>query len=415
MAEARTAITPFRRFWEAIADLPMLDDVRARTYRWILLGVMLSVGIVWLLVSHGGEDATGKLVGTDFIAFWSAGRLAIAGSPDAAYDVARQYAAERAAFAFDPGIAPFYYPPPYLLLCLPLALMPYFAALSAWLAATGLAYVATVRRWLGNARHATLTILAYPAVMVCAGHGQNGFLTTALLGGGLLATGSRPWIAGLLLGSLILKPQLAICLPIALLARREWKIIIATGASASAWIAAATIAFGWSIWQEFLVGGGGAARAQLEQGLVDPAKMVSLFGAIRTLGGSNGIAYFAQICLALTVIGCLIGAAQRGAPAMAQNALLVIATLLISPYMFDYDLTLMALPLAWLFSEGERRGFLRWEKLLLATCFIAPLVLRNIAMSLSLPLAPLLLIALLGGCLRAAFLHRPLALNDDRA
>jgi len=379
-----------------------LDGRRARAYRAILIGVTLLVALGWLLGAHGGQDAAGKAIGTDFVAFWAAGGLALHGAPAAAYHVPSISAAERAAFAFDPGVAPFYYPPPYLLLCLPLAMLPYFAALAAWLAATGVAYAAAVRRWLGDVPHPLLTILAYPAVMVCVGHGQNAFLTAALLGGGLLLVERRPWLAGLLLGSLVLKPQLAICLPIALAVRGEWRTFAATGLTGLAWCAAATLAFGAPIWQAFLTVGSVAARAQLDQGLVDPAKMVSVYGAIRMLGGSGALAYAAQACAGLAAVGSLILVARARAPAMAQNAVLAAGILLVSPYMFDYELTIAALPMAWLLTRGLEDGFRPWTRLILATGFALPLFGRGLAMGLHLPLAPPVLAALFWACCREA-------------
>ena len=84
-----------------------LDGRRARAYRAILIGVTLLVALGWLLGAHGGQDAAGKAIGTDFVAFWAAGGLALHGAPAAAYHVPSISAAERAAFAFDPGVAPF--------------------------------------------------------------------------------------------------------------------------------------------------------------------------------------------------------------------------------------------------------------------------------------------------------------------
>jgi hypothetical protein len=45
-----------------------------------------------------------------------------------------------------------------------------------------------------------------PAAFIIIGHGQNGFLTAALLGGALHLLDRRPWLAGLLIGGLAYKP-----------------------------------------------------------------------------------------------------------------------------------------------------------------------------------------------------------------
>jgi hypothetical protein len=50
--------------------------------------------------------------------------------------------------------------------------------------------------------------LAFPAVFINAAHGQNGFLSAALIGVGLLVMDRRLLLAGLLLGAMTYKPHL---------------------------------------------------------------------------------------------------------------------------------------------------------------------------------------------------------------
>ena len=100
----------------------------------------------------------------------------------------------RAEGAVRPAVAyaAFFYPPPYLLICLPLAPLPYFASLALWLGATGAAYWRVLRAYAGARLR---RILAFPAFLVNAGHGQNGFLSAALIGGGALLLDKRPVVA----------------------------------------------------------------------------------------------------------------------------------------------------------------------------------------------------------------------------
>ena len=65
-----------------------------------------------------------------------------------------------------------------------------------------------------------LLALAFPAVLINIGHGQNGFLTAALLGGALVVLDRRPLVAGILIGLLVYKPQFGLMIPLALLAER---------------------------------------------------------------------------------------------------------------------------------------------------------------------------------------------------
>ena len=70
-----------------------------------------------------------------------------------------------------------------------------------------------------------LLALAFPAVLVNLGHGQNGFLTAALLGGALVVLDRRPIVAGILFGLLVYKPQFGLMIPLALVAGGHWRTV----------------------------------------------------------------------------------------------------------------------------------------------------------------------------------------------
>jgi alpha-1,2-mannosyltransferase len=72
---------------------------------------------------------------------------------------------------------------------------------------------------------------------------------------------------------------------------------------------------------------------------------------------------------------------------------MVMAALLASPFLLDYDLTLLAIPLAWIAREGLRSGFAPGEKSVLAFAYVLPLFSRIVAGSLGLPVAPLAIAA----------------------
>jgi hypothetical protein len=65
---------------------------------------------------------------TDFASFHAAGALADAGAPWLAYDRAAHHAAEQLSSGIATGYNYFYYPPVFLLVCAPLAWLPYLPA-----------------------------------------------------------------------------------------------------------------------------------------------------------------------------------------------------------------------------------------------------------------------------------------------
>jgi len=369
----------------ALRDAEWLNGTRARVYPRLLLAATVGLALIWIAASRGGVDLAGKPLGTDFISFWTASDLTLHGDAAGAYDKATHLNAEEALFGPTDGYTAFFYPPPYLLVCLPLALLPYFASLTVWLAATGFAYWRVLSAWAGP-RFEAAVLLAFPAFLVNAGHGQNGFLSAALIGAGALALERRPVIAGLLLGALVYKPQLALMIPIALIASRRWTTFAAAAVTAAALCAASYAIWGEPVWRGFL-DASPLARAALERHLVGDEKMQSVFAAIRLLHGPLALAYCAQGLTALAAAAALFWLQRRDFRGPSEAPALIAATLLASPFLLDYDLTLLAFPLAYLARRGLERGFAPFEKSVLVLVYLLPLASRILAGGLDLPIA----------------------------
>jgi alpha-1,2-mannosyltransferase len=377
-----------------LRDAGWLTAERARAWCRVLAVISVVVTVAWLGMSHGGRDMLGKPIGTDFVSFWTASRLALDGQPASAYDPAAHAAAQRALFPTgQPGYAAFLYPPTFLLLCLPGATLPYLAALVVWLAAGFAPLFACLRRLLPQ-RWAILPIIAYPAMLVNAGHGQNGFLSGACLGGSMLLLQRRPFLAGMCLGIFVYKPHLLLGAPVALLAARRWAVVGGVATSALGLSVLSWLVLGEDAWRGFLHVSP-LARATLEQGLVGFGKMQSVFAAVRLLRGSVGLAYAAQILVALTACVLLGWIAARRPGAHAEVALMVAATLLCTPFLLDYDLVCLALPISWIMAEAQRTEWQPWEKIVLLAAYALPLVSRSVATVTGVPIAPVVLVALL--------------------
>ena len=388
----------------ALTDCAWLDAERARAFARILLAVTLVGALGWIALSSGGLDRDGKPIGTDFVGFYAASRLALEGRPELAYDVAAHWAAQKALFGPKLCYTAFFYPPPGLLISLPLAVAPYFWSLAAWLTTTGYAFYRVPRLYLPSLD--PLAFLAFPAVFVNAAHGQNGFLSAALIGGGLLAMDARPALAGVLFGAMAFKPHLALVIPFALIFSRRWTTLIAAAATVAAFSAASLAAFGAPTWEGFFADGQ-FARLALENNLVGDEKMQSVFAAVRLLHGSLALAWGAQIATALFAVAALWRLERSAFRAPAEAAAIVCAGLLASPFLLDYDLTLIAIPLVWLLREGLRTGFLPFEKALLALAFVLPLISRAADGAVGLPLAPLTIAAIFALTMRRALTRAP--------
>lgn len=376
-----------------IRDARWLTPARARAYRNILLVIAPLAAIAWIASARGGIDLYGKPIGADFISFWTASQIALSGAPAQVYNVHAHWMAQRALFdGAHLHYTAFFYPPVYLLICLPLALLPYVWSLACWLGVTGYAYWRTIRALAGR-RSMSLPILAFPAVYWNAMYGQNGFLTTALFGGAVLTLETRPIVAGICFGGLVCKPHLAIMVPIGLIAARRWTTLVAAAATAMVLCAVSVAVFGLATWQAFL-SETTLARTALEQNLVGNEKMQSVFAAVRLLGGGMDVAYTLHLAVALT-IGALLIYLCRSVPMRdGGGAAMATATLLASPFLLGYDLVLLAVPLVWIMREADRTDFLPWEKIVLAAAFLLPLLSTTVADRLHVPLAPLVIMAL---------------------
>ena len=173
-------------------------------------------------------------------------------------------------------------------------------------------------------------------------------------------------------GALVYKPQLALMIPIALIASRRWTTFAAAALSAAALGAASYLIWGEPVWRGFL-DAAPLARAALERHLVGDEKMQSVFAAVRLLNGPLALAYAAQGLGALAAAAALVWLQRRDFRGRGEGAALVAATLLASPFLLDYDLTLLALPITFLAREGLERGFAPFEE----SCSSSPICCRS--------------------------------------
>ena len=133
----------------------------------------------------------------------------------------------------------------------------------------------------------------------------------------------------------------------------------------------------------------------LDHGFVDFGKMQSVFAAIRLFHGSIGFAYVAQTLVAISVCVLLARIAARRPGAPAEGALMVSATLVCTPFLLDYDLVCLSLPIAWIVAEAQRTEWQPWEKIVVLAAYALPLLSRSVATMTGTPIAPIILVALL--------------------
>lgn len=356
----------------------------------LLAGTIAALGYL-LVTAKGTVDSFGRPVGTDFSSFWTAGRMALDGHAAAAYDWKSHWAVQKATHGVD-LFYPWSYPPVFLLVTAALAALPYLPAFLMWQSASLLAVLAVFRAILPQ-REALLFALGFPAVLICFGHGQTGFLTAALLGGGVLMLRRNEIAAGILFGLLVYKPQFGILLPFVLAAGGYWRAFVSAAVTVIATITASIAIWGWPVWQAFLESLPLTGKIVFEAGDTGFEKFQSVFAFARSVGGPLSLAYGLQAVVTFGALGACIWIWRSEAAHRLKAAALLTAVLLSSPYVLDYDLIAFGLAIALFVAHGLEHGFRPWEKTVLALAWFSPAVDRAVAGVTFIPLGFLMLAA----------------------
>jgi len=296
-----------------------------------MAAIAILAAAVWTVFKHPSP--------VDFISFWAAGRLGAG-----AYDIAAHHALEATVVPFN-GAQPFPYPPPFLFVIGPFSQLPFGTAFFAWVAATGLFYFAAVRRF------------DFPPIVATGIIGQASFLTTGIFAFGVRLVRERPGLAGVLFGCLVIKPQIGVLIPLALIASRRWTALAAAAMTAAGLCLLALVVFGPSAYAGFF------AKLPLYASLARSGKwqwteLASTYAFARAVGFNDAAAMLIQVVAAVAA-GTVTWRAWRHDWASAP-AVVAAATVLVSPYLFTYDTLLLALPFACLVQRSSLAGLAVW-------------------------------------------------------
>jgi hypothetical protein len=224
-------------------------------------GLVLALGWLVPFVVHEVRtpqrvDAAGIAVGRDFLSFYGAGRIVLAGEGIRVYDPDLQRRTQDAilAPATQRGHYHFINPAPFAVFYAPLTALPYRAAfylhagLMLMLFLLGMralaAQLPALRQEMGVA--ALLGATSYPLVHTILG-GQNTALALALLAWAYASIqAGHDRRGGLALGLLLFKPQYALTFLLLFATRRKWTILLWAAATGAALYAIGGLACGWA-------------------------------------------------------------------------------------------------------------------------------------------------------------------------
>jgi arabinofuranan 3-O-arabinosyltransferase len=315
-----------------------------------------------LYVSHSWiYEANGLGIPTDFVNVFAAGKLVLQGHPALAYDWDVQKQVELELLKQDfPGHFAWHYPPPFLFVASLLAQFPYAVAFVGWMLVSILPYLAAMRAVVGRT-FGFLLAISLPMVVSNVLVGQNGFLTAALIGGTLYLLPMRKVLSGICLGLLTYKPQYGLLFPIVLIAASEWTVFFTAAATALVVACLSWLAFGTESWQAFFHWMPAFSQAFLVEGRAPWWKLQSLYALVRYLGGPEQLAWIFQWVLTAAVAATLIALWRSHIRYSLKAAALAVGALLTTPYLFMYDMMVLAIPVAYLVRLGLAGGFRAYE------------------------------------------------------
>jgi hypothetical protein len=281
----------------------------------------------------------------DFVSFWAAGRMLLDGAGPAIYDIDAHRAVEHSV-AGSIGLMPFPYPPPFALIVVPFGSLSYEASFVAWVMITIALYLIASSAWMPR-----VLALAQPSLLVNVFVGQAAFLTSALFMAGTSLLSRRPMLGGALLGMLVIKPQLGLLLPLALVAGRHWRAFAAAALSSTALIIASLPLLGLDGWAAFVTLGA-TFSGYVAAGRWPWRELASVYAFQSYFEVPRVIAIVIHLAIAMGA-AALVWRAWRGNRA-GKVATLAAATLLIPPYLMTYDGLILALPIAFLLIDARQ-------------------------------------------------------------
>jgi alpha-1,2-mannosyltransferase len=337
-----------RNFTPAAESAPVPAGQRIDAWRalWIVTACVAGFLLFRDILNTGGHGmwsiAGDALWGRDFVNVHTSGTLALQGRLDILYDVDAYRAAQLELFDGGLRFHNYSYPPVTLLYTWLFALLPYPVAWLGWLAGTGALFAFAARPYLRDAGLPGWIAVLAPAAIVNIWAGHYGFLVGALWLFAWHHLPRRPVLAGVLIGLIVVKPHLALLAPLVLLWRREWIAFLAAGVTALALVGLSILLFGMELWVTYLT-----STAGFQAGMVDDVgafyvvMMPTVAPSLALAGVPTAFSLAIQAVVAVTAIALLL----RHMPSDSGEAGLAtaLATFLVLPYAFSYDMTVASI------------------------------------------------------------------------
>ncbi len=305
----------------------------------------------WNLSTPGMLDRNHNLKGTDFLHLYTLGAVARSSAGVDLYEMNAQavLAAQRVPQASGIRYLPLY-PPQVSIFFAPLAYLPYGWSLIVWWVITVALYAIccyAIWRACPNLREhgGTVFILAaaFPAFFHLIAWGQTSAVALAcftLLF--FLLRDKNDFLAGIVLGCLIFKPQLGLAAAVVFVVSGAWKTVLGATLSAAAQLYAGVLYYGWAPLREWIAM---LRNVRTLLPLLEPKTYQT--HSLRTFWSmlipAPTLAMGLYVLSAIIVSGIAIAVWKRPqAPFSLHYSSILLATVLIAPHLTVYDLVILA-------------------------------------------------------------------------
>ena len=333
----------------ASSSASWLTAKRLRAHGTILALCLWSL-YVWNIATPGLRDRNGNLKGTDFLHLYTLGSIAAAHRGADLYDMNAQaaLAAERVPEAASIRYLPLY-PPQVSVFFAPLAQLSYGWALVLWWGFSAVVYgicCYSVWRVCPNLREhgGTVVLLAaaFPAFFHLIAWGQTSAAALACFTlMFFLLRDRREFLAGLVLGCLIFKPQLGLAAAVVFVSIGAWRTLLGAALSAAAQLSVGVLYYGMEPLRQWV------RMLRNVQGVL-PLLEPKLYQthSLRTfwsmLVPGPGVSFGLYVLSAGVVLGLTIACWKRGGAVALRYSTLLLASVLVAPHLTVYDLVILA-------------------------------------------------------------------------
>ena len=341
-----------------------MKDVQESTRRWIGIATIFALAVSGLVHSHLSYSTLfpvegafinrdGDIAGGDFLVFYNAAVMTLAGTATDVWDHSVFDANLLKIYGQKINQLHFLHPPVALIMWAPLGFLHHSHALWLWTALPLIGLGWLIFRLTASGLATGLTLIA-PLISFTAGSGQTGIVYAVLMAGFMLTCERYPARNGGIAALVAIKPHLAVAMPFCLLIDLNWRALAAMAATTILLSAFVSLIFGFGIWTAFIEGIRYHSVEFFQAANLSFDRTPSFLMLALKLGANDFVAWSIQVVCGLATLLMLALAWRPVNDPLYRAFALALAICLLTPKILHYDATVLLVPIAMLIPRIER-------------------------------------------------------------